>query len=273
MLLKDGEGGSLQRRATSPSLPSKSPGHLSLFPSRNANSTPSPRPASLNRPRPLQRARTAPAISPHRETYFEQANNGGSLLRERKKIVNEPDYPDTPSLSNTSSPTSVRSFESDRDDIAVGVASNAPSKPWRITLQNEEPAWEIVQRQPSIHAVTKASALRSHPTGGSQPSSAALESNAVPHNPSLHRTRSHTALSPSPRWAERFDNSAQATVGIARSVSVSRASRADRLLSPQIVMSPVDSLRNGRFVDSKPLTPTLVELKNRKSQRVQLVEA
>jgi hypothetical protein len=30
---------------------------------------------------------------------------------------------------------------------------------------------------------------------------------------------------------------------------------------------------SGRFIDQKPLTPTLVELRNRKSQRVQLVDA
>ena len=64
-------------------------------------------------------------------------------------------------------------------------------------------------------------------------------------------------------------------MGVARSVSVSRATRSpNRLLSPGSAQSPVEmGLSPGRFVDAGALTPMLVELKNRRSQRVQLVDA
>lgn len=55
-----------------------------------------------------------------------------------------------------------------------------------------------------------------------------------------------------------------AQISIARTVSVSRPR--DKLVRPGV-------LEAERMVDRKPLTPTVVELQNRKSQRVQLVTA
>ncbi|KAJ4305417.1 hypothetical protein N0V90_000948 [Kalmusia sp. IMI 367209] len=200
--------------------------------------------------------------------------HGGAPFEPVKK-VQETDYPDTPSLSRTSSPTSERSFDSDTEEITIVATPNAPPKQWKPQIEDDEPVWEIIQRQASVHTVTKASALRSHPTSASSPPPppAVQEVTSAVRSPRLGRTRSHTVLTSSPRSIERFGTVAQATVGIARSVSVSRASKPDKLLSPNSAKSPMDGLSPGRFVDSKPLTPTLVELKNRRSQRVQLVFA
>ena len=60
---------------------------------------------------------------------------------------------------------------------------------------------------------------------------------------------------------------AQATVGLARSVSLSRAK------SPRSVIRNSMAPNEDRIVDRLALTPTMVEVKNRKSQRVQLEDA
>jgi hypothetical protein len=262
----------LQRRATSPGLPSKSPsGHLSLFPSANTSRAPSPH-IIANRPRPLQRSKTAPASSPSQPSFPFQSI---------KKAPQEIDYPDTPSLSRTSSPTSDRSFDSDFEEIAIVATPNAQLKPWRPQVQGDEPVWKILPRQPSI--VTKVSALRSHPTSAvSQPAQEPTPTSASIHSPKLSRTRSHTVLTAtSPRTGvERSGTVLQATFGVARSISVSRATRSPgAALSPasEGVRTPIRSpegLVPGRFLGgNKPLTPTLVELTNRRSHRVQLVDA
>lgn len=64
-----------------------------------------------------------------------------------------------------------------------------------------------------------------------------------------------------------------ATVGIARSVSVSKATRPRTLMR-----TPTDAGKNSpsaesRSGDGMALMPMLVEIGNRKSQRVQLVDA
>lgn len=262
----------MHRRATSPSLPSKSPsGQLSLFPSTNTSRAPSPH-IIANRPRPLQRSRTAPAASPSQLNFPFQSN---------KKTAHEIDYPDTPSLSRTSSPSSERSFDSDTEEITIVATPDAPPKPWRPQGHDDEPVWEIIQRQPST--VTKASALRSHPTSAASPApQEPTPTSASTRSPMLHRTRSHTVLTAmSPRSGlDRVATDTQATVGVARSVSVSRAIRSPaKVLSPaneginKTIKSP-ELLGPGKFLGgNKPLTPTLVELKNRRSHRVQLVDA
>ncbi|KAJ4349862.1 uncharacterized protein N0V89_008481 [Didymosphaeria variabile] len=271
---EDQPRGGMHRRATSPSLPSKSPsGHLSLFPSANTSRAPSPH-IITNRPRPLQRSKTAPATSPSQLNFPFQST---------KKAPQEMDYPDTPSLSRTSSAASDRSFEySDSEEITIVATPNAPPKPWRPHVQDEEPVWEIIQRQPST--VTKASALRSHPTSAASPApQEPTPTSAKTRSPVLSRTRSHTVLaSTSPRsGVERSGTGVQATIGVARSVSVSRTTRSPgAVLSPASegvktpIRSPDGLAPPGKFLGgNKPLTPTLVELKNRRSQRVQLVDA
>ncbi|KAL5470524.1 hypothetical protein PMIN07_001710 [Paraphaeosphaeria minitans] len=272
----------LQRRATSPSVPSKPPsGHLCLFPSATTSRAPSPL-ILTSQSQPLQRSETAPAVSPSQLNFPFQSCK-------RVAALPEIDYPDTPSLSCTSSPTSERSFDSKSEEITiVATSQNAAPQPWRshahIQGDEREVVWEILPRQPSI---TKASALRSHPTSAAslapqEPTSASV---ATVRSPLLNRTRSHTVLtSTTPRRApERSATvTGKATFGIARSVSVSRATRSPGVtLSPaggEGVVSPCMS-PNGLQPPGKlsggsmPLMPTLVELKNRRSHRVQLVDA
>ncbi|KAF1974839.1 hypothetical protein BU23DRAFT_91588 [Bimuria novae-zelandiae CBS 107.79] len=261
---------SLHRRATSPNPPSKSPsGQLSLFPSPNISRALSPK-VITNRPRPLQRSKTAPAVSPSQATF-------PIYSTKKDAIAQETDYPDTPSLSQASSPasTSDRSFDSTTEEITIVATPNAPPKPWRPQVHDEEPIWEIIQRQPST--VTKASALRSHPTSATSPGpqEPAPRPTLALHNPSLTRTRSQTVLTTASRrqGTARLETGTQATVGVARSVSVSRATRSpDKFLSPGPGKGE-GGLSPGRIVEAGALTPTLVELKNRRSQRVQLVDA
>ena len=165
----------------------------------------------------------------------------------------------------TPSPTasSFQSYDSDTEEITIVVAQEASAQSWKPRIEEPEPVWEILAKKPSSPtAITKTSALSSHP------SSAPLE----PPSRAVKLTRSQTLLSPGPRSADvkLHGSSSQATVGIARSVSVSRATRTE-LKRPTLARTATDNAE--RLVDKKPLTPTLVELKNRKSQRVQLVEA
>lgn len=172
----------------------------------------------------------------------------------------------------TPTPSSRHSFDSDGEDITIMVGAS-PTAPFRP--QGNEPKWELVRRP------TQKDALRSHPTTEAidqGPSSAPLE---------LGRTKKFKAqtVEPAPLSADqapianaRTQNESQtATVGIARSVSLSRASpRSADVVNPTLVRRVTEkslSPASGRFIDQKPLTPTLVELKNRKSQRVQLVDA
>jgi hypothetical protein len=59
----------------------------------------------------------------------------------------------------------------------------------------------------------------------------------------------------------------KAMVGVARSVSVSRAN------SPRALVRTATTPNEDRIVDRQTLTPTMVEVRNRKSQRVQLEDA
>jgi hypothetical protein len=224
----------------------------------------------MHRPRPLQRAKTAPGLSPHRQSFPKQSEEqpektapAASQATKNTSAEIESPLPTPHSIATT---LSERSFDSEAEEITIAVAS----QPWKPRAEHLSPQWEIVTKPPG-DPVTKASALRSHPSFR-QASSAPLEppSPAVASpspSPSLSRSRSQTTLlSPTPRSF----NGSLATVGVARSVSVSRANKPASLLKPGF-LSPNTA---GRFVDTtKPLTPTLVELSNRRSQRVQLVDA
>ncbi|KAF2687152.1 hypothetical protein K458DRAFT_401732 [Lentithecium fluviatile CBS 122367] len=265
------------RRATSP-IPSSA--RLSLFPSANTSRAPSPRNVA-HRPRPLQRSKTAPATSPHRQSFPKQPEDGANTpSQEIKNALSETASPALTPRSHASTSGGVESplgslypprtpselsFDSDSEEITVAVARDGPAKAWKARIEDLSPQWEIVSK-PTLnpHAVTKASALRSHPSTR-QPSSAPLDTPSASRSPGLSRSKSQTLLSPKPQTM----SGSQATVGVARSVSVSRANKPASLLKPGF-LSPGSG---GRFVEGKPLTPTLVELSNRKSQRVQLVDA
>jgi hypothetical protein len=268
-------------------VPSPSP-RLSLFPSTSNSRAASPRSSSVPRSKALHRAKTATDKSPLHQTFTRkdvEINKGQELFIQKSTA--------TPSLKPRASmnlqvqqisltPTSIRSFESDTDSITLVVGRASPGHPQKLHLDDREPEWEIISRPSAVtrsntmpmsslvrsdsHAqVTKLSALSSHP------SSAPLEVSSP-----LQRIQ--RALSPpaSARQAnsdrraasDDGDNAPKAMVGVARSVSVSRAN------SPRTLVRTASELRSprDRLVDRQTLTPTMVEVRNRRSQRVQLVD-
>ncbi|KAF2281545.1 uncharacterized protein EI97DRAFT_454722 [Westerdykella ornata] len=268
-----------QRRATSPSHPKSPSMVLSLFPQTTSNKPSSPRAPSSRRSRRLQRSNTAPASSPSLQKFPSQLPEPREEVTappvqeaHEKALEEEGNDPNLKSQLFTPTPSSRHSFDSDADDASI-IMANSPGAPWRPRMG--EPQWELVSKP------TQATALRSHPTTVAPeqgPSSAPGDLSNIGKAPT-HKLEStprsaDRILSPTPQT----QNASQtATIGIARSVSVSRASpRSADLVSPQLIRSATVralSPASGRFIDQKPLTPTLVELKNRKSQRVQLVDA
>lgn len=217
------------RRATSPS-PAKSPTFsLSLFPP--------PAQARDNHP-PSPRE---PLL--HRPRPLQRSNTAPGALSPNRQTFAQPDdvgkksahtaqeEPPTPELAtHLKTPTPSIVQSFDSEETAVVVAKD-PSL-WKPRL--EEPEWEIVSK--------------------------------------LAETTSQVQGENSPRLAKVDEPAleiAQVSLGVARTVSVSRSTGArPHLLKPMIVTSEQPE----RLVDRKPLTPTLVELRNRKSQRVQIVE-
>ncbi|KAH3968125.1 hypothetical protein HBH64_072490 [Parastagonospora nodorum] len=277
----------LQRRATSPVMPSPSP-RLSLFPSTRNSPVPSPSPrsASVPRSKKLHRSKTSPEKSPLRQTFSQKemdSQKAKDLFVQHDKHTASPPVLESYVSSNLKvqhlaiTPNSIRSFESDNDSITLVVGRTSPGQP--LHLDDREPEWEIMtkppapkrantapitdlQRTPSQRTqptVTKLSALSSHP------SSAPLEAPSP-----LQKIQQLQ----SPPQSARQEPSAtpKAMVGVARSVSVSRANSPRTLVrTASVVRSPG---AKGEFVGSgQALTPTMVEVRNRKSQRVQLVDA
>ncbi|KAF1842561.1 uncharacterized protein K460DRAFT_370533 [Cucurbitaria berberidis CBS 394.84] len=276
----------LQRRATSPTFPSPSP-RLSLFPSTNPARAPSPHLTSANRAtKALQRSRTAPAKSPLRQPLVpttEEKPTKSDLATLR---------PTASPLQPVFTPTSVESFESDAESITI-LVGHSQSQPLKFHLDEREPEWEMYpkpkplaiskrdntasgatpllikaasttnlartasQRQPKV---TKMSALSSHPSESSSPPPGASRADVVRRNEK--RTESET----------RGDGATapKAMVGVARSISVSRANSPRALVQTTL---DVASPNTERLVARQVLTPTMVDVKNRRSHRVQLVDA
>lgn len=283
-----------QRRATSPGHAKSPSANLSLFPSPNTSRAPSPRSlhSSVHRPRPVRRSNTERASNSPRQSKFsvqdEDLSIGLALTPQTSQTL-------TPMTSTplTSSPTSYRnSFDSARGEeltvMRAGVVAN--NKPV-VRDDSKEPEWEILPPKPSVTGkITKQDALRSHPSIRREKSPSASKpppdviaiaspvtllrspSNSArvsQHVVSLSPAAARSATTPTPTSAK----TATATVGIARSVSVSRAN--SPLLKPTSAgVAGSTSTIDGRLGDHRALTPTLVELgKNRRSQRVQLVDA
>ncbi|CAO2658265.1 Nn.00g059880.m01.CDS01 [Neocucurbitaria sp. VM-36] len=292
----------LQRRATSPTVPSPSP-RLSLFPPTNPGRAPSPRSTSTNRAvRALQRSRTAPAKSPLRQTFahdIEDKTNGFGSAPLKPTA--------SPTLQPAITPTSVQSFESDAESITIVVAHTVPaghsqSQPLKVQLDEREPEWEICskpkplaiskreptasptmvttatqlartdsQRQPKV---TKMSALSSHPSSAPLDAPSPLQRLQSLATPPLSASRADVALRSEQRTTSETrgngETLSKAMVGVARSVSVSKANSPRALVR---TMTDTTSPNSERLVERQALTPTMVEVRNRRSQRVQLVDA
>ncbi|KAH7401015.1 hypothetical protein DE146DRAFT_485391 [Phaeosphaeria sp. MPI-PUGE-AT-0046c] len=287
----------LQRRATSPRMPARPPKlpspslampspspRLSLFPSTNNSRAASPRSSSVPRYKTLQRSQTEK--SPLHQTFSqnEVAKGRAQDLFNRKPAAS-PHLKARESMNLqvqqlAMTPNSIRSFESDTDSVTIVVGSTAPGQTHKLHLDDREPEWEICSkptpvarsstmplaslvRTDSQPKVTKLSALSSHP------SSAPLEAPSPLQRIQQLQSPPHSAKHAISPLRETEQSVPKAMVGVARSVSVSRAT------SPRTLVRTGSQMRSpkDRMIDSQALTPTVVEVMNRKSQRVQLEDA
>ncbi|KAL5115055.1 hypothetical protein ACEQ8H_007030 [Pleosporales sp. CAS-2024a] len=292
----------LQRRATSPVAPSP---RLSLFPTTRNSPVPSPRSSSLPRSRKLHRSQTAPEKSPLRKAFSrdEMARDMGQDLFIQKPAASPNPNAKVQPLALT--PTSVRSFESDTDSITIVVSRSNPSR--LLHLDDREPEWEILSKpaapkranttpvdtqttlqragsQSKQPAVTKLSALSSHPSSAPLEVPSPLERiqqmQSPPHSARPEKKKKTTTTTTTTTTMTMPDSEPRAMVGVARSVSVSRANSPRTLVnSPRILVRSASVRSPGATGGEKllghgqALTPTMVEVRNRKSQRVQLVDA
>jgi hypothetical protein len=277
----------LQRRATSPVVPSPSP-RLSLFPNTTSSRAASPRLGTAPLPKGLHRSKTEK--SPLRNTFSraEADWNKAQELFVRKPVTTTivPPLKSSASMNLTvqklsMTPTSATSFDSDTDSITLVVGRTASGVPTKLHLDDREPEWEICAKpaaptrshttpasalkradSKSQPTVTKLSALSSHPSSAPLEAPSPLQRIQQLQSPPL-------SAQPQPHVQAKTDSTPRAMVGVARSISVSRAG------SPRTLVRTGSELRSpgDRLVEHRALTPTMVEVKNRRSQRVQLVDA
>ncbi|OCL08230.1 hypothetical protein AOQ84DRAFT_376953 [Glonium stellatum] len=221
-----------QRRATSPS-PSKSPTFsLSLFPppAQTRDNHP-PSPRVTSLHRPRPLQRSNTAPGALSPSRQTFAQSDDAGKKSAHAAQEEPPTPELATHLMTPTPSTIQSFDSEETEATLVVAKD--TGPWKPRLP--EPEWEIV---------AKSVETPSQVEGENSPRPAKVD--------------------------EPTPETTQVSVGVARTVSVSRSTGArPQFLKPMIVTSEQPE----RLVDRKPLTPTLVELRNRKSQRVQIVEA
>lgn len=269
----------LPRRATSPA-PSGSP-RLTLFPTTTPSRAPSPLSGATKSGKVLHRSRTSPAKSPLRQTF---AKAGENLKKSESSTNLLKPTTGSPCVKPAITPTSVHSFESDTESITILVGQTNPL----LHLDSREPEWEICtkptaittdtatpaflsrtdsQRQPKP---TKLSALSSHPSSAPLDVPSPLHRLQSLTNPPLSADRIGAKRTASETRSQRKDVEVRsaATVGIARSVSVSKAN-SPRAMLPR-GQADTKSPQGERLVERQVLTPTMVEVRNRKSQRVQL---
>jgi hypothetical protein len=261
-------------------------------------------PSPLVSDSPRARSKTAPAKSPTQPTFKgaeEDRNKPPSTSFTRQ-------YSGSPSLKPERpppTPSSMNSFDiSDNESVTIVVARTTPTqtKAWKAHVESQEPDWEFLPKPRSASAsanisttslgrsvsrkqprVTAASALSSHPSTAPLEVSSPLQNLQTILSPPLSAEPFEKPASEKPvirrttsqRKAKVVGNSAQtATVGIARSVSVSKATRPRTLnRTPTDLSRHLQSSPERKFGERMTLTPTLVEIGNRKSQRVQLVDA
>ncbi|KAE8826986.1 hypothetical protein HRS9139_08158 [Pyrenophora teres f. teres] len=298
----------LQRRGTSP-VPVASSPRLSLFPSPSPAHAPSPSATSpMNRSEiELKRSRTVPAKSPLCQTYAQHKDSPGLDSARLMPMA-------SPSTKGSLTPTSFLSSDSEADSITIVMAKTAPghAKPLTLHLDDREPEWTICSVQPKAaesgtrmfasipnsplvrslsqnnQRITKHCALRSNPSSPAVEVPSMIQrlpsvsTQPQPDSPLAKKRAEIQARRAAAAAAKKEDPTAtattKATVGVARSVSVSRANSGiarsvsvTRASSPRSVasssaISPMDT----RSMDRLALTPTMVEVRSRKSQRVQL---
>ena len=266
--------GKILSKNTSPAMNSQSP-RLSLFPSAESSRTPSPRTASAVRA--LQRSMTAPAKSPLRQTFSRAISSETT-----KQVAPVPSKPVAAPAVKSPIPTRVDSLDAFKESatktLSVAQHGTAPSAvtPTPPTVKAPQHlARTASQRQPHV---TKLSALSSHPSSApldttsplqrlqslSSPSRSARETRVKGNQSSGTGTANETHTQKEP--------AAKPVVGIARSVSVSRANSPRSLVRTATDAGATRSPQSERLMVKRALTPTMVEVRNRHSQRVQLVD-
>lgn len=301
----------IPRRATSPTASNPPSARLSLFPA-TGRATPTLRAGTpvLRAPSPLvsnsprARSKTAPARSPTHQTFKsadESRSKPPSTSVTRQYTESPTMKPEQASLT----PTSIRSFDtSDNESITIVVGRTTPAeaRAWKAHVESQEPQWDIlpklrsasanapadratsIERSPSRRQprVTAASALSSHPSSSPLEVSSPLQNLQTLLSPPLSDEPFEQSTTDKPvirrtnsqRRAKVVGGATQtATVGIARSVSVSKATRPRTLMRTQTDLAKGIPNPEKKFGEGVALTPMLVEIGNRKSQRVQLVDA
>jgi hypothetical protein len=233
----------------------------------------------------LHRSKTAPELSPSRQTFdfpFSSSptkiSHSNETPQDERSRANTSVNEDPKQMPHIFTPTR-HSFESNMPETPMS-SGQAVGTPWQTDV--DEPAWEVVSRP------LQRTALSSHPATAPGPSSAPsktikpyTDEKLVPRSADRLTTSTTTTPSPlnsKPQSPRSAITQPTTTIGIARSVSVSRANpRSADLLKPSLVRRGTErsasrSPAAETFVNRKPLTPTLVELGNRRSQRVQLVD-
>ncbi len=264
--------------AANPTTATSSP-RLSLFPSANSSRAPSPRIPTANRAeKKLQRSMTAPAKSPLRQTFSQPTMDANKKKEDTLTVKPKA----APSVKSPIHPPRIDSFEYQKD-LAVKplriVKQEEPSPRTPVSVASKLTASakppQFPPRSDSVRQlqVTKMSALSSHPHSPLIEATSPLQRIQSLSSPtgSTHEARSKGSRSTGTRNAAK--PAPKPEIGIARSVSLSRANStratAKTVTSTASVKSPPVA---ERLVDKRALMPTMVEVGNRQSHRVQLVD-
>jgi hypothetical protein len=287
---------------SSPAVSNPPSGKLSLFPSPRIGHRPST-------PTTRSRSKSTSTKSPSSQipAPSDVAKPSTPPSMPRKDSAHPYMKPELAELAQSTSPYSKKSgSESGSPKRTLTRTTSVQKEAYRAQVEAQEPEWELLpkpsrqsvvpregapslppnprprrsQKPPQVNA---ASALSSHPSTSSLRTISPVLEPTSPIEASSPLDKVEIVLSP-PASASRVEKAQQvhiqrknserkpqvqtATVGIARSVSVSKASRPRTLIRKRAESSSPE-----RLVEHSALTPTLVEIGNRKSHRVQLVEA
>jgi hypothetical protein len=287
---------------SSPAVSNPPSGKLSLFPSPRIGHRPST-------PTTRSRSKSTSIKSPGSQipAPSDVAKPSTPPSMPRKDSAHPYMKPELAELAQSTSPYSKKSgSESGSPKRTLTHTTSVQKEAYRAQVEAQEPEWELLpkpsrqsvvpregapslppnprprrsQKPPQVNA---ASALSSHPSTSSLCTISPVLEPTSPIEASSPLDKVEIVLSP-PASASRVEKAQQvhiqrknserkpqvqtATVGIARSVSVSKASRPRTLIRKRAESSSPE-----RLVEHSALTPTLVEIGNRKSHRVQLVEA
>jgi len=301
----------LQRSGTSPVPISSSP-RLSLFPSPSPARAPSPVPISPknNSELELKRSRTMPAKSPLHQNSSQSKNSPGvdsNRLMPAASPYLKGSLTPTSFLSSDSEADSItivmaKTSPGHAKPLTLHLDDREPE--WTIcsvppkVAESGPRMFPSVQTSPLVRSlsqnnqkITKHCALRSNPSSPAVETPSMMQQlpsvSTQPHPDSaLAKKRAEIQARRAAAAAAKKDDptavaTAKATVGVARSVSVSRANggvarsvSVSRANSPRsVASSSATSPMDTRSLNRLTLTPTMVEVRSKKSPKVQLSDS